>query len=136
MVGFCFQNICPDIFAGETGAWSRYVMNHSAAPNSLPTRKAILARQISAPKSRGLVSHRVQETLVPVEGNLGVVNSSAEYSRLFQKRVETEKIPASPANFRAGYGQIFPEKSPASAHPNEQRIEDRSWLYVKMNVKF
>ena len=70
-----------------------------------------------------------------VPGRPGEVAQS-DLRALLQNGNEPQKNSDTSPRIRAGFGRIFPEKAVSSMHSNDQRLEDRSWLYVKMSVKF
>src|SRR5205085_2576544 len=105
-----------------------------APAGSPPSRKSALIRY-----SANATSPASGE-IVPKSQLVAGLNSAAsnqprelthdEFLLLLREKSSLPKIPSDTPGFRAGFGHLFPEKSSASAHPNDQRLEDRSWLYV------
>lgn len=112
---------CPQVFA----------QLKSATPASLPSRKLLLVQST--------------QKKTPVHRTLGKVDLTVDESRenyggelhyMLQKDNAPRKNSDASIKFRAGYGRIFNDKSVVGGHSNEQKPENRSWLYVKMSVNF
>ena len=106
--------------------------NSSAPASSSPSRKAAIMRHHAGTLPRIQTRPRLNLT---VPGRPGEVAQS-DLRALLQNGNEPQKNSDASPGIRAGFGRIFAEKAVPSMHPNDQRLEDRSWLYVKMNVKF
>ena len=105
--------------------------NSFAPASSSPSRKAAILRYQAGTSSRiqTRAGFNVSASSEPNE------TTQSEFRALLQNGNEPQKKSDAP-HIRAGFGRIFPEKHPESAHPNDQRLEDRSWLFVELSVKF
>ena len=106
--------------------------NTSPPTNSSPSRKAAILRYQAGTSSR--IQTRAGFN-VSVSSQPNAATQSGFRALLQSGNEPPKKSDASP-HIRVGFGRIFPEKHPESSHPNDRRLDDRSWLYVEMNVKF
>ncbi len=114
---------------------------HVAPISSAPSRKALIVRNAANAARRANQSKIAARHQMPQSLNLTALNRSNEATgnelrALLRSEKGSEKNSDTSPGIRAGFGRIFPEKAVPSMHPNDQRLEDRSWLYVKMSVKF
>ena len=114
---------------------------HPAPVSQVPSRKALIVRNAANAPRRANRNKIAAGPQMPRSSNLTASNRSSEsagdgFRALLQKETGSEKNSDTSPGIRAGFGRIFPEKAVPSMHPNDQRLEDRSWLYVKLSVKF
>ena len=103
-----------------------------APARSAPSRKAAILRYQAGTSSKiqARAGFNMSASSEPNEA------TQSGFRALLQNGNEPQKKSDTAPHIRAGYGRIFLDKHPESAHPNDQRLEDRSWLFVQMSVKF